>query len=157
MIKIKKILFPTDFSECSLHALDYVREFAKLHGSEVLVLHVAELTGSNTYVYAPLYPEINNDILHNARVRMNELENTLSDEPFAVKTSIVHNKPFVGIVEVAQKEAADLIIMATHGYGPVKHMLLGSTAERVVQKAPCPVLTVRHPEHEFVHPCTAEA
>lgn len=152
MIAIKKIMFPTDFSEYSLHALNYVRAFATMHESEVLVLHVAELTGANTYVYAPLYPEINNDILHNARVRMNELENKLSGEPFKVKTSIVHNKPFVGIVEVAKEQGIDLIIMATHGYGPVKHMLLGSTAERVVQKAPCPVLTIRDPEHTFVHP-----
>jgi len=152
MIKIKKIMFPTDFSDYSLHAIDYVREFSKIHDAEVLLLHVAELTGTTAYIYAPLYPEINNDILHNARTRMNELENQFSKESFKVKTAIVHNKPFVGIVEVAKEQKVDLIIMATHGYGPVKHMLLGSTAERVVQKAPCPVLTIRDPEHTFVHP-----
>ena len=155
MITIKKILFPTDFSEYSMYALDYVREFAKLHKAEVLVLYVMEAVGAYAYTYALSYPEISNDILHNARARMNELETKLSEEGLKVTTAIVQNKPFLGIVEQAKKHEVDLIVIATHGYGPVKHMLLGSTAERVVQKAPCPVLTIRHPEHDFVHPIQA--
>jgi nucleotide-binding universal stress UspA family protein len=53
----------------------------------------------------------------------------------------------VEIVRYASEEAIDLIVMGTHGRGPIAHMLLGSVAERVVRKAPCPVLTVRLPEH----------
>ena len=56
------------------------------------------------------------------------------------------------IVEYAESESADLIVMGTHGRGAVAHLLMGSVAERVVRIAPCPVLTVRHPEHEFVLP-----
>jgi nucleotide-binding universal stress UspA family protein len=60
--------------------------------------------------------------------------------------------PFVEIIRFAKSEDIDLIVMGSHGIGPVAHMLLGSVAEKVVRKAPCPVLTVRHPEHEFVMP-----
>ena len=60
--------------------------------------------------------------------------------------------PYVEIVRYAQERDIDLIVMGTHGRGFVAHMLMGSVAEKVVRKAPCPVLTVRHPEHEFVIP-----
>ena len=58
------------------------------------------------------------------------------------------------IVEYARNHGVNLIVMGTHGRGAVAHLLLGSVAERVVRLAPCPVLTVRHPEHEFVQPDT---
>jgi nucleotide-binding universal stress UspA family protein len=60
--------------------------------------------------------------------------------------------PFVEIIRYARAENIDLIVMGSLGLGPVGHMLMGSVAEKVVRKAPCPVLTVRHPEHEFVMP-----
>jgi nucleotide-binding universal stress UspA family protein len=60
--------------------------------------------------------------------------------------------PYVEVIRLACDENIDLIVMGTHGRGAVGHLLLGSVAERVVRKAPCPVLTVRHPEHEFVKP-----
>jgi nucleotide-binding universal stress UspA family protein len=58
----------------------------------------------------------------------------------------------MAIVDFAKEINVDLIVMGTHGRGAVAHLLMGSVAERVVRTAPCPVLTVRHPEHEFVHP-----
>lgn len=61
-------------------------------------------------------------------------------------------KPFIEIVCYAKSEEIDLIVMGTHGRGPIAHMLMGSVAEKLVRQAPCPVLTVRHPEHEFVMP-----
>ncbi len=60
--------------------------------------------------------------------------------------------PFLEIVRYAQEANIDLIVLGTHGRGGLAHMLLGSVAEKVVREAPCPVLTVRHPEHEFVAP-----
>ena len=60
--------------------------------------------------------------------------------------------PFYEIIRYAKEQDVDLIIMGTHGRGGLVHVLLGSVAEKVVRKSPCPVLTVRHPEHEFVHP-----
>jgi nucleotide-binding universal stress UspA family protein len=67
---------------------------------------------------------------------------------------IVSNGPAVSIVNYAQETRADLIVMGTHGRGAMAHLLMGSVAERVVRLAPCPVLVVRHPEHEFVVPDT---
>jgi nucleotide-binding universal stress UspA family protein len=60
--------------------------------------------------------------------------------------------PFYEIVRYAREMKIDLIVMGTHGHTGLVHVLLGSVTEKVVRKAPCPVLTVRHPEHEFVHP-----
>jgi nucleotide-binding universal stress UspA family protein len=60
--------------------------------------------------------------------------------------------PYVEIVRCARDSSIDLIVMGTHGRGFVAHMLMGSVAEKVVRRAPCPVLTVRHPEHEFIMP-----
>jgi nucleotide-binding universal stress UspA family protein len=60
--------------------------------------------------------------------------------------------PFVEILRYAKEQGIDLIVMGTDGRGPIVHMLIGSVAEKVVRKAPCPVLTVRHPQHEFVLP-----
>ena len=61
-------------------------------------------------------------------------------------------KPFVEIIHHARDHDVDLIVIGTHGRGAVQHALLGSVAEQVVRTSPCPVLTVRHPEHEFVMP-----
>jgi nucleotide-binding universal stress UspA family protein len=67
-------------------------------------------------------------------------------------TEILFGKPFVEILKFAKEENADLIVMATHGRGAISHLLMGSTAEKVVRKAPCPVLTVKHPKHLFAMP-----
>ena len=69
-----------------------------------------------------------------------------------ITTRLREGQPFVEIVTVARDEDADLIVMGTHGRTGLAHMLIGSTAEKVVRMAPCPVLTVKHPEHEFVLP-----
>jgi nucleotide-binding universal stress UspA family protein len=69
-----------------------------------------------------------------------------------VKRTVVDGHPFVEIIKHAKEGDADMIIMGTHGRGAIAHMLLGSVAEKVVRTAPCPVLTVRHPEHKYVHP-----
>lgn len=150
MIALKKILFPTDFSDNANYALNYVRELAHLHQSEVTVLNVVEATDG--YLFGPTYVNIDLDLMEAARNRMKRFEVELRKETFTFQTKIAKGKPFIGIINAAKELEIDLIIMATHGYGPVKHMLLGSTSEKVVQKAPCPVLTIRHPEHEFVHP-----
>jgi nucleotide-binding universal stress UspA family protein len=71
---------------------------------------------------------------------------------YAPVTKVVLGKPFVEIITYAKEITCDLLIMATHGRGGLMHALMGSTAEKVVRKAPCPVLTVRSGEHEFVMP-----
>ena len=65
-------------------------------------------------------------------------------------------RPYPTILDYASQQQVDMIVIATHGRGALTHMLLGSVTEKVVRKAPCPVLTVRHPEHEFVTPAEDE-
>jgi len=75
-------------------------------------------------------------------------DESLGAEPVILRS----NTPAFAIVDYARGHEIDLIVMGTHGRGAVAHLLMGSVAERVVRTAPCPVLTVRHPEHEFVMP-----
>ena len=65
---------------------------------------------------------------------------------------LLTGSPFLEIIQYAKENNVDLIVMGTHGHSGLVHVLLGSVTERVVRKAPCPVLTIRHPEHEFIHP-----
>ena len=69
-----------------------------------------------------------------------------------VHPEVLEGAPFAEIVRYAREKDVDLIVMGTHGHTGLAHVLVGSVTEKVVRKAPCPVLTVRHPEHEFVHP-----
>jgi len=73
----------------------------------------------------------------------------MADVP-GVRTKIVIGRPFVEIVQYAKDEAIDMIIIATHGRSGLQHVLMGSVVDRVVRKAPCPVLVVRSQEHEFL-------
>jgi universal stress protein A len=155
MIKLQRILLPTDFSEYSAAARMYACAFAQQFGAELHVLHVIQ-------DLAPLVPEPGAalappiDYLRELELNANAMLERVIDANWAVGKSIVkvvrQGPPFLEIVRYAQEANIDLIVLGTHGRGGLAHMLLGSVAEKVVRKAPCPVLTVRHPEHEFVAP-----
>ena len=83
---------------------------------------------------------------------MNTFSRDAEREKFSAQIVTLVGSPFLEIVTYAKSHDIDLIVMGTHGRGPIAHMLMGSVAEKVVRKAPCPVLTVRHPEHEFIMP-----
>src|SRR4029078_13030689 len=156
MIALKKILVATDFSEPSDAALAYGRELARTFGASLTVLHIADniLTrayGADGIVLAD--PELQREIETSAqrqgdRVLLDEDGKMLG----AVGLVITSNSPSAAIVTYARDASIDLIVMGTHGRGAIAQLLMGSVAERVVRIAPCPVLTVRHPEHEFVLP-----
>jgi nucleotide-binding universal stress UspA family protein len=155
-IRIKKILYPTDYSELSLVALRYAREFAEQFSAQLYCLHVLDETQQ---YWAALGPEATpiappmDDILATAESQMN----TFHDEhlvglKFAPVTRVAIGNPCAEIITYAKETTCDLLVLATHGRGGVMHALMGSTAEKVVRKAPCPVLTVRSGGHEFVQP-----
>jgi nucleotide-binding universal stress UspA family protein len=149
MIALKTILIPTDFSEPSANALKYARAFAENFKASIHLLHVLELTA----FYGWEAPVIAREDLE--RGALNQLEHLITEtekEQSCVLPVLRTGSPFVEIVRYAREANVDLIVMGTHGRGPIAHMLMGSVAEKVVRKAPCPVLTVRHPEHEFVMP-----
>jgi len=152
MINIKKILVPTDFSEPGRTALRYAVEFADQFGSSVDLFHVIQAVPAGAMLsYRPL-DELQASMKAHAEEEMDKLHTEWSDYSFPVQKIVVDGHPFVEIVRHAKKSDADLIIMGTHGRGAIAHMMLGSVAEKVIRKAHCPVLTVRDPEHEFIHP-----
>jgi len=154
MIELKRILVPTDFSEPSAAAVKYAKAFAEAFGASLHVLHVLE----DPFIFAPTSegyaapPEFYADMEKNARDRLGTVLSDADLKKLKTQLALKKGSPFVEIVRYAKSEDIDLIVMGTHGRGPIAHMLMGSVAERVVRKAPCPVLTVRNPEHEFVMP-----
>lgn len=153
-IRIKRILCPTDFSESSEHALKYAFSFARPYGATLYLQHVIEpLT---PVLGIDMGPTIGYEERPNLQNRIQELLNEAVPDDIRgeieIKTLISRGAPFLEIIRAAREEEIDLIVIATHGRTGLKHVLLGSTTEKVVRKAPCPVLSVKHPEHEFVMP-----
>lgn len=156
MIALKRILLPTDFSEPSLNAARYAKAFAENHRAALNVLHVIE----EPYLYGWVPPEggalampfQQEDVEKWAREQYRRMVPQEERQNYTAQLFLKTGSPFLEIVRFAKEQDIDLIVMGTHGRGPLAHMLMGSVAEKVVRKAPCPVLTVRHPEHEFVMP-----
>ena len=161
MIALKRILVATDFGEAAAVALDYGREFARTFGASLEVLHVCDnaiARGFGVDGFVVDYPDLQRDLEAAARKQLDAL---LDDEDRAILTAkpvlVTSRNPALTIVDYAKDSHTDLILMGTHGRGGVAHLLMGSVAERVVRLAPCPVLTVRHPEREFLMPDTLVA
>ncbi len=155
MIDLHRILVPTDFSKFSQIALTYAAALAEKFDAELFLLHVVQdlavFIPDMITVAPPPAPTVEQmtRAVHGAFDRLIK-ENHL--ERFKTHRDVREGTPFYEIVRYAKEMAVDLIIMGTHGHSGLAHMLLGSVTEKVVRKAPCPVLTIRHPEHEFVHP-----
>ena len=164
MITLKNILVATDFSEPSKAALNYGRELAQNFGAGLHVLHIVGRVPMVIYgaeAYSASIPELQQEIEDSGRA---QLAAFLSEDTRPIPTTtqvITSDAPAMAIVDYARRLRIDLIITGTHGRGALAHLMMGSVAERVVRTAPCPVLTVRHPEHEFVLPdalvCVAKA
>ena len=159
MIKIENVLVATDFGEASAAALSYGREIARTFGAKLHVLHVVE----NPMVW--MGSESAGIDLVNLRAELeasaqNQLDKlvTAEDREQLKAVTIVRTgrAPALEIANQARLAGIDIIVMGTHGRTAVTHMLMGSVAEKVVRIAPCPVLTVRHPEHEFIVPDALE-
>ena len=156
MIALKNILVATDFSEPSDAALAYGRALARTFGATLHVANVVDNVPALVYgaeAYAASMPELQQEIEDSARKQLADLLVDDDRPPLPVRPVVLTSSaPAAAIVGYAKGERIDLIVAGTHGRGGVAHLLMGSVAERVVRTAPCPVLTVRHPEHEFVVP-----
>jgi nucleotide-binding universal stress UspA family protein len=157
MLSIKKILYPTDFSEYSLAALPYAVGLAQQNNAELYCLHVVEmpheeyLTGD--YMIPLDIPHVPEDkILRTARARLEKFVSEKLSQLDKVTPRILTGTPFVEIIRYARDQSIDLIVIGTHGHSALAAMLLGTVAEKVVRKAPCPVLTVRPPKYKFEMP-----
>lgn len=150
-LTIKKILVPIDFSDYSKSALRYSINFAKSFNASITLIYVVE-----PIIYPPDFsmgqiaiPTVNTEWDERAKEELDKLAKNEIPAEVKVKTLIKTGKPFVEIIETAKEEDTDLIIIATHGHTGVEHILFGSTAEKVVRKSPCPVLTLREPVKGF--------
>lgn len=155
MIEIARILHPTDFSAPSKHAMYYALAFAREFKAKLYVLHVIEeITGAAYFdvLQTPPLAQLMDDIEAQARSALEEL--LPEDVRRGVETESLIRKgvPFLEIIRCADEVKADVIVCGTHGRTGLKHALFGSVAEKVVRKASCPVLSVRHPEHVFEMP-----
>lgn len=150
--RLKTILVPVDFSTFSDKALDYAIAFSEQFGAAIVLLHVVEpMVYPESYMAIPTVNEdINDSLTKAAEEKLAVQRKHIRLDDAKVKTTTRLGRPYVEIAEAAKEVAADLIILGTHGHTGLKHVLLGSTAERVVRYAPCPVLTVRDPEHDFI-------
>ena len=144
-MKIQKILCPTDFSEHSEQALEHGAGLAKLLDAQLIIAHCVEpVIYPVAYGLAPLgnrnYEE---EAREAAEAKIAPLVDKLESDGVKASSLVVTGTAWLRLCEVAEEEGADLMVMATHGYTGLKHVLLGSTAEHVVRHCPCPVLTVK--------------
>ncbi len=154
-----KVLCATDFSEDSNFALSYAEEIARRFSAEILVLHVDQPLPP-VMVSPELGPMMDvgamSRIAEEQRVlaqrELDKIVNRLRDSGLRARSMLKVGSPFLEIIHTAKAENVDLIVMGTHGRSGLAHVLMGSVAERVVQKAHCPVLAVRHPDRKFKHP-----
>jgi nucleotide-binding universal stress UspA family protein len=161
MITLGNVLVATDFGEASESALAYGRELTRTFGARLHVLHVvddvrARALGSEGHTVD--LTEVQRAIEQSARERLDAIVH--DDDRCELRANIVlrtSTATAMTIVSYAQEMKVDLIVMGTQGRGGLSHLLMGSVAERVVRTAPCPVLTVRHPEHEFIVPDALQA
>lgn len=157
MIALERILVPTDFSEFSREALKYGCELANRFGATLHLLHVVQ-------DFQPYVPEAGMMLVdpHEYLAALKkDAEAALKQLPGAdwtevdqerIVRSVLEGVPFVQIVRYVRDHDIDLIVIGSHGRTGLSHALMGSVAERVVRKAPCPVLTVRLDQHKFVLP-----
>lgn len=151
MIEFEKILFPTDFSESAENAARYAISLAKKYGSNLYIVHVVEpftYTTDFGLDYSVQYKEME----ATARRLLDEFVASIQRNYLDAEGVLLSGEPFVEIIKYAKREQVDLIIMGTHGRTGLEHMLLGSVAEKVVRKSPCPVLTIKKTGQVFTMP-----
>ena len=137
----KNVLVPIDFSETSTHVLTYAQTVARAFGASVHVLHVIQDPRSDAWSVEVAVMDLDG-LLETWRAdAQRRLDGLTVDMPGSQVIKVGH--PFTEIIRYAEGHWIDLIIMGTRGRGAIEHMLLGSVAEKVIRKAPCPVLTVR--------------
>ena len=144
MSRIEKILVPVDFSEHSASALEMAIDLAKVFGAGIHLLHCYQIQPLSISPYGIVLPEnFDQEIRQAAERRVDEWRAKVMLEGVEVAVHLSSRFPSLEISELASEVGADLIVMGTRGLSGIKHVLLGSVAERTLRLAPCPVLTVK--------------
>lgn len=150
-LNYQNILVPYDFSEYSKNSLEYAIDFCSFFKAKIYLIHVIEpvLYPADFSMGQIALPAIDAEFENKIKEEIDKVAKNFIGEKLQYETIVKTGKPFVEIIETASEINADLIIIATHGKSGVEQILFGSTAEKVVRKAPCPVLTIRNPVKGF--------
>jgi nucleotide-binding universal stress UspA family protein len=146
MKKVQKILFPIDFASNFETMLPWVSTFADKFDATVYVVFVAQDLSNFSTFYVPHgnIQSFQQEALDSARKRMAAVKQELFSKFPKLETRVELGSPADKILELAKKEKIDLIIMGAHGRKGLERAIFGSVADKVVQSAPCPVMTI-HP------------
>mgnify|MGYP001258053483 CR=1 FL=1 len=152
----RRILWPTDFSPLALHGALYARGLREVFDAELHVLHVVPPPiPTDLAITLPIEAPVTyggQEIEPEYRSRLAGLVGEQFGSGAAVVVDVLFGNPWSVICRYAAEHAIDLIVVGTHGRTGLPHVLIGSTAERIVQHAPCPVLVIKNPERDFVSP-----
>lgn len=144
---ITNILVPVDFSPHAERAFGYATALARQLGAQVTLVHVVEdpfATGAwGAETYTPNVGELLQELIAGAERQLTPWTEKPAAQGLTVKTAVITGRPSESIIKHAASERCDLIVMGTHGRTGLSHVVMGSVSERVLRKAPCPVLTVR--------------
>jgi len=154
MIKLDRILHPSDFSENSTQALKYACAFADHFGAE---LHLLNVVADPIVAVSPpmsgFIPEgYYQEVMKNAENNLAKIPGSEWAKDTKIVRKAIEGSAFVEIIRYARENSIDLIVLGTHGHSGLMHLILGSVAENVVRKASCPVLTIHSDDHHFVMP-----
>jgi nucleotide-binding universal stress UspA family protein len=148
-MKVERILYATDFSEGASHALSYAVDLAKRYNAKLYILHVIYDFTKATGIHVPhishdeLYKELNQWAVKEMDSCCTEATRGLQN----LEKVVLKGIPYDEIIKFANSEKIDIIVIGTYGRSGLERIIFGSTAERVVRRAPCAVITVRVPEH----------
>jgi nucleotide-binding universal stress UspA family protein len=147
IFSLKRILVPVDFTDCSNKALTYAVALAQQFEAELTLLNVVP-----THTYPEMAAlDLLTDPMPGAKKEL-EILRLMVGSAAECDTTLRRGMPATEIVAVAKELRSDLIVISTHGHKGLTHAILGSTTEKVLRHAPCPVLVVREKEHEFIRP-----
>lgn len=144
MARFQKILVPVDFSEHSAKALNVAIDLAKAFGGKLELLHCYQVQPAGVSPYGIVLPEsFDREIREAAARQLAEWREKVTAQGVEAEANLSAMFPSLAISETASEIGADLIVMGTRGLSGIKHVLLGSVAERTLRAAHCPVLTVK--------------
>ncbi len=152
MISLKKILCPIDHSDCSKEALKYAVSFAMKDKAKLYLLHIIDIRSFSEGLDAMSKPIPDEETLEQLRTKLLDCIPEEIRDDMDVEATVIQGIPFAEIISTAKEKEIDMIVIGSHGRTGISHMMMGSVSEKVVRKAPCPVLTVRQSGHKFVMP-----
>ena len=156
MIRLNKVLVPTDFSEFSKPAMDYGCAVAARFGAQLHLLHVvpdpAMLVPEAHAFSVEAMQAQTAALIDDAKDRLSKLPADGWEDGQPVVREVRTGVVFMETIDYVRTHDIDLLVIGTHGRSGLMHVLMGSVAEKIVRKAPCPVLTVKPQGHQFVMP-----